>query len=114
MLVSVAGLGSLWRRRFERNPDDSHRFGRGVYYNTTGMKSRGQFGNVPKSRATRASTRVEDSTLIILHGQSDVYLSAPNPVYGRATTNSSSNAFCLRQKTRIGSWSWSHQSSMAC
>ncbi len=48
MLVSVAGLGSLWRRRFERNPDDSHRFGRGVYYNTTGIKIAGVLRQRPK------------------------------------------------------------------
>jgi hypothetical protein len=48
MLVSVAGLGSLWRRRFERNPDDSHRFGRGVYYNTTGIEIAGTVRQRPK------------------------------------------------------------------
>jgi hypothetical protein len=48
MLVSVAGLGSLWRRRFERNPDDPHRFGRGVYYNTTGIEIAGIVRQRPK------------------------------------------------------------------
>ena len=48
MLVSVAGLGSLWRRRFERNPDDSHRFGCGVYYNTTGIEIAGTVRQRPK------------------------------------------------------------------
>ena len=38
MLVSVTGFGSLWRRRFDKNQDDSHRFARGVYYNTTGVE----------------------------------------------------------------------------
>jgi hypothetical protein len=37
MLVSVAGFGSLWRRRIDKNQDDPHRFVRGVYYNTTGV-----------------------------------------------------------------------------
>ena len=48
MLVSVAGLGSLWRRRFERNVDDPHRFGRGVYYNTTGIEIGGTVRQRPK------------------------------------------------------------------
>lgn len=48
MLVSVAGLGSLWRRRFERNLDDPHRFGRGVYYNTTGIEIGGTVRQRPK------------------------------------------------------------------
>ena len=48
MLVSVAGLGSLWRRRFERQPDDSQRFGRGVYYNTTGIEIAGTVRQRPK------------------------------------------------------------------
>jgi hypothetical protein len=48
MLVSVVGLGSLWRRRFERNPDDSHRFVRGVYYNTTGIEIAGTIRQRPK------------------------------------------------------------------
>ena len=48
MLVSVAGLGSLWRRRFEKNQDDSHRFARGVYYNTTGIEVEGTVRQRPK------------------------------------------------------------------
>jgi hypothetical protein len=48
MLVSVAGLGSLWRRRFERNPDDSHRFGRGAYCNPTGIEIAGTVRQRPK------------------------------------------------------------------
>lgn len=37
MLVSVTGFGSVWRRRFGKNPEDPRRFARGVYYNTTGI-----------------------------------------------------------------------------
>jgi hypothetical protein len=48
MLVSVAGLGSLWRRRFDRNQDDSYRFARGVYYNTTGIEIAGTVRQRPK------------------------------------------------------------------
>lgn len=50
MLVSVAGLGSLWRRRFDNNQDDSYRFGRGVYYNTTGIEIAGTVRQRPKIR----------------------------------------------------------------
>ena len=38
MWVSVAGLGSLWRRRFGKYQANPHRFARGVYYNTTGIE----------------------------------------------------------------------------
>lgn len=48
MLVSVAGLGSLWRRRFDRNHDGSHRSARGVYYNTTGVHVAGAIRQRPK------------------------------------------------------------------
>lgn len=48
MLVSVAGFGSLWRRRFDKNHDDSHRFARGVYYNTTGIDIAGTIRQRPK------------------------------------------------------------------
>ena len=48
MLVSVAGFGSLWRRRFDRNQDDRHRFARGVYYNTTGVEIAGTIRQRPK------------------------------------------------------------------
>jgi len=48
MLVLVASFGSLWRRRFERNLDDPHRFGRGVYYNTTGIEIAGAVRQRPK------------------------------------------------------------------
>ena len=48
MLASVAGFGSLWRRRFEKNQDDSHPFARGVYYNTTGVEIAGTIRQRPK------------------------------------------------------------------
>jgi hypothetical protein len=37
VLVTVTDFGSVWRRRFGKNPDDPWRFARGVYYNTTGI-----------------------------------------------------------------------------
>ncbi len=48
MIVSVAGFGSLWRWRFDKNPGDSHRFARGVYYNTTGIDIAGAIRQRPK------------------------------------------------------------------
>jgi len=48
MLVSVAGFGSLWRRRIDKNQDDPHRFARGVYYNTTGVDIAGTIRQRPK------------------------------------------------------------------
>jgi hypothetical protein len=48
MLVSVIGFGSVWRRRFDRNQDDPHRFARGVYYNTTGIEIAGIIRQRPK------------------------------------------------------------------
>ncbi len=37
MVVSITGLGSVWRRRFGKDPDDPRRFARAAYYNTTGV-----------------------------------------------------------------------------
>ena len=37
MVVSITGLGSVWRRRFGKDPDDPSRFARAAYYNTTGV-----------------------------------------------------------------------------
>ena len=48
MLVSVAGFGSLWRWRFNKDQDDTYRFGRGVYYNTTGIEIAGTVRQRPK------------------------------------------------------------------
>ncbi len=38
MLVSVTSFGSLWRHRFSKDQNDSRRFARGVFYNTTGVR----------------------------------------------------------------------------
>ena len=48
MLVTVTDFGSVWRRRFHKNPDDSHRFAHGVYYNTTGIEIAGTIRQRPK------------------------------------------------------------------
>jgi hypothetical protein len=48
MLVSVAGFGSLWRRRIDKNQDNPHRFARSVYYNTTGVDIAGTMRQRPK------------------------------------------------------------------
>ena len=37
VLVAVTEFGSVWRRRFGKNPDDLRRYAKGVYYNTTGI-----------------------------------------------------------------------------
>jgi hypothetical protein len=37
MVVAITGLGSVWRRRFGKDPDDPRRFARAAYYNTTGV-----------------------------------------------------------------------------
>jgi hypothetical protein len=41
MVVSITGLGSVWRRRFGKDPDDPRRFTRAAYYNTTGVPVNG-------------------------------------------------------------------------
>ena len=41
MVVAITGLGSVWRRRFGKDPDDPRRFGRAAYYNTTGVPVEG-------------------------------------------------------------------------
>jgi len=41
MVVAVTGLGSVWRRRFGKDPDDRRRFARAAYYNTTGVPVHG-------------------------------------------------------------------------
>ena len=48
MLVSIAGFGSLWRWRFNKNPDDAYRFARGVFYNTTGVEIAGTIRQRPQ------------------------------------------------------------------
>lgn len=37
MLVTITGLGSVWRRRFGKDRSDSKRFVRAAYFNTTGV-----------------------------------------------------------------------------
>ena len=41
MVVAITGLGSVWRRRFGKDPDDLRRFARAAYYNTTGVPVEG-------------------------------------------------------------------------
>lgn len=48
MLVSVIGFGSLWRRRFSKEPNAPQRFSSGVFYNTTGIRISGIVRQRPK------------------------------------------------------------------
>jgi hypothetical protein len=48
MLVTVTGLGSVWRRRFGTNPNDPRRFARAAYFNTTGVPVDGKVRTRPK------------------------------------------------------------------
>jgi hypothetical protein len=48
MLVAITGLGSVWRRRFGKDPDDPGRFVRGAYYNTTGVRVEDRIRQRPK------------------------------------------------------------------
>ena len=48
MVVAVNGLGSVWRRRFGKGPDDARRFARAAYYNTTGVLVDGKIRTRPK------------------------------------------------------------------
>ena len=48
MLISVAGFGSVWRRRFGKDPEDRSRFVRAAYYNTTGVLVNGVIRTRPK------------------------------------------------------------------
>jgi len=41
MLITVSGFGSVWRRRFGKDPDDTGRYARAAYYNTTGVPVNG-------------------------------------------------------------------------
>jgi len=41
MLVTITGLGSVWRRRFGSDRNDPKRFARVAYFNTTGVPVRG-------------------------------------------------------------------------
>jgi len=44
----VTDFGSVWRRRFGKNPDDPRRFAKGVYYNTTGIDIAGTMRQRPQ------------------------------------------------------------------
>lgn len=42
MLVTITGLGSVWRRRAGSDPSDEMRFARAAYFNTTGIPVNGK------------------------------------------------------------------------
>jgi hypothetical protein len=42
MLVGITSFGSVWRRRFRTSSDDSQRFRRAAYFNTTGVAVNGE------------------------------------------------------------------------
>lgn len=48
MLVTVTGFGSVWRRRFGKNPSDPKRFARAAFFNTTGVSVNGKIRTRPK------------------------------------------------------------------
>ena len=48
MMVAIAGLGGVWRRRFGKNRDDPRRFARAAYYNTTGAPVNGVIRTLAK------------------------------------------------------------------
>jgi hypothetical protein len=48
MLVSVTGLGSIWRRRFPKAAENAPSFARAVYYNTTGVAVDGRMRQRPR------------------------------------------------------------------
>jgi hypothetical protein len=48
MLVTVTGFGSVWRRRFGKDENDSKRFARAAYFNTTGVPVNGDIRTRPK------------------------------------------------------------------
>lgn len=48
MLITVTGFGSVWRRRFSKDRDDSRRFARALYYNTTGVEIAGTTRQRPR------------------------------------------------------------------
>jgi len=48
MLVTITGLGSVWRRRTGADPDDPKRFARAAYFNTTGVPVNGEVRARPK------------------------------------------------------------------
>ncbi len=48
MLVTITGLGSVWRRRFGKDENDPRRFARAAYFNTTGVPVNGRVRTRPK------------------------------------------------------------------
>jgi hypothetical protein len=48
MLVTVTGFGSVWRHRFGKDENDSRRFARAAYFNTTGVPVNGTIRMRPK------------------------------------------------------------------
>ncbi len=48
MWVTLTGFGSVWRRRFGKDPNDPRRFVRAAYYNTTGVPVDGKIRTRPK------------------------------------------------------------------
>jgi hypothetical protein len=48
VLVSVTSFGSLWWHRFNKDQNDPHRFSRGAFYNTTGIRIAGTIRQHPK------------------------------------------------------------------
>ncbi len=48
MLVTVTGFGSVWRKRFGKNPNDTRRLARAAFFNTTGVPVNGKIRTRPK------------------------------------------------------------------
>lgn len=48
MLVTITGLGSVWRRRFGNDRNDPRRFVRAAYFNTTGVEVNGRICTRPR------------------------------------------------------------------
>jgi hypothetical protein len=48
MLVTITGFGSVWRRRFGKDQNNSKRFARAAYFNTTGVSVLGKIRTRPK------------------------------------------------------------------
>lgn len=42
MVVAIQGFGSVWERRFGKDPSDPRRFSRAAYYNTTAVPVNGK------------------------------------------------------------------------
>lgn len=72
MLVTITGLGSIWRRRFGANENDPKRFAHSAYFNTTGVPVRGVIRARPKIeghiRFNGVSGLDPNSPLSILNG----------------------------------------------